>query len=98
MIFSFAQLKNIKFTKEIRIIRPVRLGRDDIMVLGIIILFLFLGAVLFADGYLFYQTVFKKEGASSVIKNSSVLTTADVEDAVKLFDERQKKFDEILAR
>ncbi len=75
-----------------------RLERETILVWGVMLVFV--GAVLLIiwSGYLFYSTVINFKRPEKVVKKIVVIDPEEIAEVIRLLDERQQKFEEILER
>lgn len=75
----------------------LRLSHEDILFWGsVFILVLFLALVL-VDGYMFYQSVTLQRKVTYALEyKPKTILSQDLDEVIKLLDERQKKFEEIL--
>lgn len=77
--------------------KKTRWTRDEVFVMGVLFLPLLLVALLVWDGYIFYKIVLVPHGDTPPAKKSSVISSSEVKDIIKLLDARQEKFNELLS-
>lgn len=73
-----------------------RVRREEFLVWGVVGLFIFLVFIILLDGYLFYQSVLIEEGRVVFIKKPPAISSAEIDEMVRIFDERKEKLEEIL--
>lgn len=79
--------------------RPsLQFTREDLLVWGIIISIFSLFLIIGVDTLLFYQTLaLEKEEAQVLPQKITPVSEKDLEEVIKLLDERQKRFDSLAA-
>lgn len=83
-------------TKAIAKLRGLRFTRENLTVWGIVALACLFAFVLFWDGYLFYRTVVKGREGAPPLEKRTILTSTELDEVVRLLDERRARFNEIL--
>lgn len=73
--------------------RVSTIGRDEVLVWGVVALGVVLGVLIIWDAYLFYYTFSHTREASRSIEEKAGLSANDIDEVIKLLDERKKKFD-----
>lgn len=76
--------------------KAFRFTRENLTVWGVAALGCLFALVLFWDGYLFYQIVVKGREAARPLEKRITLTGEEIDGVVRLLDEREQKFNEIL--
>ena len=73
-------------------------GRDEFIILGVIILALFLAALIIFDAYFFYTSLKAEKEVVQAPHKITTLTSVEIDEAIKVLDERQQEFNRILGR
>ena len=95
MDLSLSRLKNLFGGSTGRRVR-LRLSREDIVVYGIFAIILIFTALIFGDGYLFYQTVVVPDSIEIFSPKVSFFSEEQVNEVIRLLDEREDKFKTLL--
>lgn len=90
--FSFNLLKNVSGT------RLPKIGRDELLVWGVLALIIFLAVLIIWDAYLFYSTLQESRRRSEIAVPSGGVLAKDLAEALRILDERQAKLEPLLKR
>lgn len=71
------------------------LRQENVLVWGTIAAFVLSGALLVLDGYLFFTSVLQEGKRMPPIVKLDTVMADEIEEAIKILDEREKKFIEI---
>ena len=75
----------------------LHLQRDDVLVVGVIILGFLLVGMIVADSLIFYQTIIVERPHGGTEQKSFMVTTDEIDTAIQILDAREEKFNEIVS-
>lgn len=87
-----------KFFQKFQFLRRIRFTQIMILVYGVKVLALCIIAVLAWDAYLFIQSIVPIESTSVRESKKISLTSEDIDDAIRIIDQRQQKFTALLEK
>lgn len=72
-----------------------RLGGDNVIFTGVLVLAALLLALILWDGYVFYRTVLVPREQEKIAA-PNVFTKSELDEVINILDEREKKFNDLL--
>ncbi len=69
------------------------IGRDEVLVCGVWGLGMILGVLIIWDAYLFYHTFSQTRESGRSVREEAGLSGNDIDEVIRLLDERREKFD-----
>lgn len=87
-----------KFRLSGRSLRKLNFSRKDVIFYGVLAVFVLILSLTMWDGFVFYQTLFEERGEVQVVSSFEKISSEDIDEVVRILDEREKKFKEILGK
>lgn len=87
-----------KFTIPGRRKGGLQFSREDFVFWGVVSVFSLTLSLVLLDGYIFFQTLFQEREEVMAVGTFEKISPEYIEEVMRILDEREKKFNEILAR